>query len=261
MATQDDTIVVDDDNNSTSYINLFIEACGNFDLQTFQRLLPAILASNNPPGYLTEGLFALVGTLGVCSTFTPLLQDSLTILHKLVFEGANVNYFEGDDEGNDTYKLSVIHRACTWSTEEVISALLKYGANPCSEGHRGNTPLHQACSHRRSPAIILQLIMAGADCNAKNFFNKTPLDVAFDEATHPGNEDYFKVCSLLQSQGADPCNTPRAICGISSSNEVMFCNSLSVRESTREYVKRQSPIVFDQDLPDHSRDPKRKRNQ
>ena len=51
-------------------------------------------------------------------------------------------------------------------TEQFVSLLLKYGANPCAIDNEGNTVLHQPLRRDQSNGVIGLLVKAGADINA-----------------------------------------------------------------------------------------------
>ena len=61
---------------------------------------------------------------------------------------------------------------------EVVTLLIKAGADVNAKNIDGKTPLHQAAYFNKNPEVITTLIKAGADVNAKNRNGWTPLDVA-----------------------------------------------------------------------------------
>ena len=72
--------------------------------------------------------------------------------------------------------LSLLHVAAS-NTENpaVIVALLKAGANLEARGYRGGTPLHRAAFNNANLAVIGALLKAGADLNARDENGEPPL--------------------------------------------------------------------------------------
>ena len=92
--------------------------------------------------------------------------------------------------------LSRLHVAAS-NTENpaVIVALLKAGANLEARGYRGGTPLHRAVY--ANLAVTGALLKAGADLEARNKNGWTPLHKAARFSGHPG-----RIVALLKA-GAD----------------------------------------------------------
>ena len=81
-----------------------------------------------------------------------------------------------------------------WSNEnpEVITVLLKAGAEVNASADYGETPLMRAAEKNTNPEVITVLLKAGADVNAKNNGGKTALDIYAKEQRrtqrHPGDK-------------------------------------------------------------------------
>ncbi len=91
--------------------------------------------------------------------------------------------------------------------EELILALLAYGANPNAPGLEGYKPMHFV----RHARIVRILLDAGADKNALTKSNKTPLDIALEN-----KETRQTVIALLKSAGGlESKNLPQGSCTIS----------------------------------------------
>ncbi len=77
-----------------------------------------------------------------------------------------------------------------WSNEnpEVITVLLKAGAEVNASADYGETPLMRAAEKNTNPEVITVLLKAGADVNAKNNGGKTALDYAKDNEDIKGTQ-------------------------------------------------------------------------
>lgn len=210
-------------------LETFVIACGKFDLDTFEKLLPLIDDVNESAQCLGPALFCFVGTVAECKLYKERHADSLKILDALIKKGADVNYYQPNAVGGH----SVLYRACMWSSDEVILALLVHGADPTVSCVFGNTVLHNACMNRRSESVIMTLLAAKADPNALNNLHETPLDLAYDSAMR-GESSYFQICLMLMLAGADPDNVARCIVGIDKANNPEYEDTYSVRQASEK---------------------------
>lgn len=68
--------------------------------------------------------------------------------------------------------------ASSSQNKEVISALIKNGADVNAKNSLGWTPLILAAGNNKNPEVIALLIESGADINAKDSAENTALDYA-----------------------------------------------------------------------------------
>ena len=82
-----------------------------------------------------------------------------------------------------------------WYNEnpEVISLLLKAGADINVKTPDGVTVLMSASDHNPNPGVIITLLKAGADAKAKNSAGKTAFDYAQDNADLKGTDAYRQL--------------------------------------------------------------------
>lgn len=101
--------------------------------------------------------------------------------------------------GPDVLGLKLLNESSNWRSFKTLKKLLRAGANVNYRSARGTTPLHNACSKRRSSPyatiremkIIKLLVSNGADVNAVDDNGNTPLHSAVALAT------YHAVCVLM----------------------------------------------------------------
>jgi ankyrin repeat protein len=139
-------------------------------------------------------------------------ESSEIVAGKLLDSGADVNPVTPPGKPSPLMWAVMNAYIMEWEAgedrTEAIKLMLDAGADPNSKAH-GNTPLHLVASAEReilgggvndtlpsgylsriSPRIAEMLIDAGADKNAKNDKDKTPLDVALENRN-------FKIAVLL----------------------------------------------------------------
>ncbi|XP_071787020.1 ankyrin repeat domain-containing protein 61-like [Asterias amurensis] len=79
-----------------------------------------------------------------------------------------------DQQGN-----TPLHHSAAHGSVDIIQLLLDYGGNIHAKNDRLFEPFHRACSAGRDPAILTFLIKNGADMDALNITNDTPLHCLF----------------------------------------------------------------------------------
>ncbi len=143
---------------------------------------------------------ALVDTID--STESTALHDaamngSYDIVEALLNAGANI------EAHNNEYDTPLTF-AIRYGDAEGITAriLLERGARVDEPGASENTPLHEAALNGDA-ALIRELINRGADVNALNDINSTPLllDTMYDDVSE---DDCYAVAEILLDHGADP---------------------------------------------------------
>ena len=103
-------------------------------------------------------------------------EGQLEKVKRLVIQRADVNKVDVD-------LYTPLHRACDNTDVACTALLLKARADPdvSHPGLDGWTPLHVA-AWKNSPGCVGLLMAAGADCNAIDWYGKTPLSLAGKEA-------------------------------------------------------------------------------
>ncbi|NPA12491.1 MAG: ankyrin repeat domain-containing protein, partial [Aquificae bacterium] len=110
-------------------------------------------------------------------------------------------------ERKDKNGFTILHLAVLEGSTDVVSALLKAGANPNVKDREGKTPLHYAVINasdlRSNTAKIEVLLKAGADPNAQDKYGNTPLHYIFAKDLYL---EKFKLKNivLLLKYGANP---------------------------------------------------------
>nr|XP_020449795.1 protein phosphatase 1 regulatory subunit 12C isoform X2 [Monopterus albus] len=90
---------------------------------------------------------------------------------------------------SNTDGITALHQACIDGSLEMVTFLLKHGANVNQVDSEGWTPLHVAasCGHADVTAFLLQ---QGASLSAVNCDGDVPLDIALDESTESLLQEY-----------------------------------------------------------------------
>ncbi|KAJ3526330.1 hypothetical protein NMY22_g10206 [Coprinellus aureogranulatus] len=112
------------------------------------------------------------------------------VLELMLEKGASPNTLGG--QWNDE---ACLHKACREGHENVVSLLLKYGANLYIQNSIEWTPLYDACRNGHAKCVQL-LLEAGANIKAQDRIGNTALHIA----CHNGRVDCAK---LLLEHGAD----------------------------------------------------------
>jgi ankyrin repeat protein len=113
---------------------------------------------------------------------SPLMIADIKIAEMLIIDssmnkvGANVNSV--DHKGMD----ALMH-ASMINNLELVKLLLKHSADPKHHDHDGNTALMHSMCKDIDPNIIISLLDAGADINAKNNKGETVLHLAVKDST------------------------------------------------------------------------------
>lgn len=110
-------------------------------------------------------------------------QRRLRILANSGYKDELQNFLEGCPNiekvinSSDNKKRTALHFAASRGSDEIVHALLQYGADPNLRDFNGNTPLHlAACTHHIR--VITLLLRFGADVKATDSFGKTPLHLS-----------------------------------------------------------------------------------
>jgi hypothetical protein len=113
-------------------------------------------------------------------------------------KGADVNALGGTDENYQTHdKTPLMYAAGYNPSPEVISTLLKAGANIKAQDVNGDTPLMWAVEKNQNPKVVSILLKAGADIESHNKYGQTPLMAAAAD-----NQNSEVITTLLKA-GAD----------------------------------------------------------
>lgn len=109
-----------------------------------------------------------------------------------------INRFGGVKTKVGNYAQTPLHFASVCSSNpEVIVAIVNAGADVNAKDKNGWTPLHWAILINPNSEVITALLNAGADVNAKNNEGSTPLHLAANHSSDP------EVTTLLLNAGAD----------------------------------------------------------
>lgn len=109
----------------------------------------------------------------------------------------------GADIGAKSNGLTPLIRACILGHKEIVSLLIEYGADKeAKDNSQDMTPLHWACSSAFKEIISL-LIEKGADKEAKDMRGMTPLHWIYINKKPNSQKDKKELASLLIENGAD----------------------------------------------------------
>lgn len=105
----------------------------------------------------------------------------------------------------DSTYLSPLHNAAIGGSPAIIAELLGAGANVNLVNTLGTTPLHSACAHLQ-PHCVELLLARGGDDQARDFRGKTPADVIGEQVETPeggDNEELQRIIKRTLAGGMD----------------------------------------------------------
>eukprot|EP01111_Echinosteliopsis_oligospora_P011001 TRINITY_DN3525_c0_g1_i1.p1 TRINITY_DN3525_c0_g1~~TRINITY_DN3525_c0_g1_i1.p1 ORF type:complete len:328 (+),score=67.78 TRINITY_DN3525_c0_g1_i1:65-1048(+) len=136
--------------------------------------------------------------------FIAVRSGNVDVVQLLLKHGANINIQDNPPtSGWTAYRVTTpLHIAVSAGNEELVKILISHGGNPNLQlmDDVGETLLHVAAlMHRKSIAELL--INSGADINAKDCFEGTPLDYA--KSITPEEQDKDLIDFLTQRGAKD----------------------------------------------------------
>jgi ankyrin repeat protein len=180
-------------------VRLFIEHGADVNASTNEKItaLHVCYASDNPEG--GDILLENGADLNAIDAWgrTPLSYvmdqihakgfDNLTLLHKLVRLGANI---DSPDQGGFT----LLHKACKEGNSELVNYLLSNGANIEAETNQGSTPIFYACDGLQKE--IVTTLARKCEVNIQNIDGNALLQFADLKDDEP-------IMKLLLKAGSD----------------------------------------------------------
>ncbi len=162
-------------------------------------------------GYIDQALSLIKKGLPVNS----INLDGQTPLHHAIRMGINNNtdlmllQNGANVKAVDFGGMSLLHSACMFDRNEIISSLIIRGADVNSQNKAGVTPLHFACEHGNSSDVEL-LVRKGAEINAIDNSGLTPLMDAIKRAknidtavvSNTESLESIKIIKFLLENGA-----------------------------------------------------------
>ena len=152
--------------------------------------VPTISSMLRATACLLPGLLAAQPAVGQGCDISGDDWDNIQLFRRCLTE-------RGVDQWNAADGETVLHSAAAWTNNPtIIVLLLDAGADPNARADNGQTPLHYG-AWNANPVVTQHLLAAGADPSAASNLGYTPLH----EAT--GNENE-RVAKLLLDAGGDP---------------------------------------------------------
>ncbi|XP_043461768.1 uncharacterized protein LOC122498196 [Leptopilina heterotoma] len=147
-------------------------------------------------------------------------------------EKFDINTYNDPDYMFDTlFETSLLHFAIKIRKQNVVKALIEFGADVDVKDDRGQTPLFNAVQTKQTEIVEL-LLKAGANVNAEDSNNMMPINFAFGEREDTSSNEKYKpskLVTLLCSYGAElnfktngGGNTLVAACKIGNLKEIEF---------------------------------------
>ena len=96
--------------------------------------------------------------------------------------------YEYDSDGEDTCQATPMNHDLN-----VISLLLKHGADPNTRDASGQTPLHVAAATNTNPAVVALLLNYGADTSLRDDADKFPVDLAEENEVLKGTDAFQRL--------------------------------------------------------------------
>lgn len=120
------------------------------------------------------------------SLFNAVREQNILDVRSLITEKVDVNK-------SNAAGLTPLHLAV--DSEEIVTELIKAGAEVDAKDHQGNTPLHSSVWIEHNSKILKILINHGADVDCKNLRGETPLHCAAESSNR-------ETIEYLLSRGA-----------------------------------------------------------
>jgi ankyrin repeat protein len=95
-----------------------------------------------------------------------------------------------------------LHTAVGAASTSATRLLLDLGSDPNAQNALGRTALHIALCREPNPAILRELLSAGADLQSRDLEGKTPRDVC-------ESFEYHMLYALLKPTPVDPTTGPQ----------------------------------------------------
>ncbi len=168
-------------------VHVFHEALRSQDLDAAKRLL------------LKEGkkLFTETNNFGMLALHSAASAGTLESVRFLTDEGVDPNY---KPEGGYSAKIrrrSPLHFAVETGNAEIVSLLIKAGADVFATDGSGATPLHVATQYGHKTLAQILIKIMGARAHIRDQSGTTPLHIA----ARQGNRDLTAQLLFLQNQG------------------------------------------------------------
>ncbi len=108
-----------------------------------------------------------------------------------------IREYKADINAHNDFNKTPLHVAADANEFEIVLSLVEFGCDPNAVSYCGQKLFHYAC-RKGIVDQVRTLIRHKADVNARNYLNKTPLDVALDA------DNFEVVLFLINNFGCDP---------------------------------------------------------